>query len=449
MDKNKKLIFVSSGVLVFIVIIFVVFVNQNSILITQNNTSTGTQDRWFGSWWPWGMWFWWSQTVENGTSANTISESWTYWETYISSWDDENALRVTSWIVVLDWVTIEKLSWKTSNTENWDFYGSNAWLLVSSWAHVTISNSNVTTDAQNWNWIFSYWGWTVVTINNTKITTKKDNSWGIQTTWGWITYASNLIVETSGNSSAAIRSDRGGWTVVVDWWTYTSNGSGSPAIYSTADIKVSNAILSANWSEAVVVEWKNSVSLTDVNLTWNMQWTYKDDSENIHNVMIYQSMSWDASVGTASFSVKWWSITALQWDMFYITNTSCNISLEDVNMTLANQNLFTISWNSSSREWWTQGANGWKVLLKTVKQTMNWYILVDEISGLNMSMTDWSNFVWAINKDNDGWDVSLTIDDSSSWTLTADSYVTELNVSNAKNINTAWFTLYVNWKAWN
>mgnify|MGYP004629346353 CR=1 FL=1 len=41
---------------------------------------------------------------------------------------------------------------------------------------------------------------------------------------GSTTNASNLTVETSGNSSAAIRSDRGGGTVNVTGGTYTSNG---------------------------------------------------------------------------------------------------------------------------------------------------------------------------------------------------------------------------------
>ena len=53
------------------------------------------------------------------------------------------------------------------------------------------------------------------------------------TLYGW-----DLDVETNGESSAAIRSDRGGGTMVVDGGTYVSNGVGSPAIYSTADIAV-------------------------------------------------------------------------------------------------------------------------------------------------------------------------------------------------------------------
>lgn len=41
----------------------------------------------------------------------------------------------------------------------------------------------------------------------------------------------SVTATTNGESSAAIRSDRGGGTMVVDGRTYTSNGTGSPAIY--------------------------------------------------------------------------------------------------------------------------------------------------------------------------------------------------------------------------
>ena len=50
-------------------------------------------------------------------------------------------------------------------------------------------------------------------------------------------------LNTSGTSSAAIRTDRGGGTVTVNKGTYTTTGKGSPTIYSTADIKVSDATL--------------------------------------------------------------------------------------------------------------------------------------------------------------------------------------------------------------
>lgn len=84
------------------------------------------------------------------------------------------------------------------------------------------------------------------------------------TTGGGTMIASNLTVTTSGTSSAAIRTDRGGGNVSVNGGTYTTNGQGSPAIYSTAAIKVSNATLNSKTSEGVVIEGKIVLRLITV-----------------------------------------------------------------------------------------------------------------------------------------------------------------------------------------
>lgn len=133
-----------------------------------------------------------SGEVTQGAAATTISEDGTYsGESYTSTGDDENALRVDG-------------------------------------ATVTIKNATVTSSAQNGNGVFSYGSGTTVNISDSTITTTADNSGGIQTTGGGTTSASILVVETSGNSSAAIRSDRGGGTVNVSGGAYTSNGYNSP-----------------------------------------------------------------------------------------------------------------------------------------------------------------------------------------------------------------------------
>ena len=67
----------------------------------------------------------------NGTSANTITEDTEVdSETYTSTGDDENALRVDGATVTLKDITIEKTAGSSSNTEDGDFYGLNAGLLV-------------------------------------------------------------------------------------------------------------------------------------------------------------------------------------------------------------------------------------------------------------------------------------------------------------------------------
>lgn len=391
-----------------------------------------------------------SSQVTNGTSANTIKENKTVsGTTYTSTGDDQNALRVDGATVTLKDVTVNKTAGKTSNTENGDFYGQNAGLLALNSAKLTINNATVTTNAQNGNGVFSYGTGTTVTISNSKITTTKDNSGGIQTTGGGTTLANNLAVSTAGNSSAAIRSDRGGGTVVVNGGTYKTSGTGSPAIYSTAAISVSNATLSAANSEALVIEGLNSISLKNCNLTGKMTSTQTNNgSENTHNIMLYQSMSGDAEVGTSKLSATGGSITAKAGDMLYVTNTHSIISLDNVKLTLANDNLLTVAGNSSSRGWGTAGKNGGQVTFSASNMNLSGKVTVDTISTLNFTLGQNSTFKGSINivkNSANGTSVSnnavVTVATGATWTLTGDCTVTSLTNNGTINYNGHTITL--------
>ncbi len=393
-----------------------------------------------------------SGAVTNGTSANTISnDSTVSGETFTSFGDDENALRVDGATVTLENVTIEKTGGESSNTEDGDFYGQNAAFLALNGATVEISGATVNTSAVNGNGIFSYGEGTTVNVSDSTIRTTENNSGGIQTTGGAYMNATNLDVETQGNSAAAIRTDRGGGTVTVNGGTYSTSGTGSPAVYSTADITVSDATLTATASEAVVVEGQNSVTLENCTVTGNMQGTYgstEKTSGHIHNIMIYQSMSGDAEVGHAAFAATGGSITAQQGDMFYITNTSCIITLSGVELTLANDVLLSVEGNDASRGWGTAGANGGDVSFTAQAQQLTGNIHVDEISTLELALQDGSSFTGSINSDGQKGAVAVTLGADSTWTLTADCYITSFD-GDIANVTADGYTLYVNGEAIN
>ena len=393
-----------------------------------------------------------SSEVTQGDSANTISADGTYTDTtYTSTGDDENALRIDGADVTLDGITVDKSSGATSNTENGDFYGVNAALLATNGANVTITNAKVTSSAQNGNGVFSYGSGTTVNISNSTITTTADNSGGIQTTGGGTTNASDLIVTTSGNSSAAIRSDRGGGTVNVDGGSYASNGYNSPAVYSTADITVKNATLTANNSEALVIEGKNSIVLENCDVTGNMSDTKGSSSEeNVHNVMIYQSMSGDADVGTSTFSMTGGTLTARNGDMIYVTNTHCVLTLSGV--TIQNEDadgvLLRVVGNSASHGWGTAGSNGAQVEVTADGQTLTGDIVVDTISTLTMTLKNGSTFtgtISIIDNAQNGTAVSdnavVTIESGCTWTLTGDCVITSLTNNGTINFNGYTITL--------
>ena len=378
-------------------------------------------------------------------------------ETYESNTKDENTILVNGDVDVnMNNITVNK-SGDSDGGDNTSFYGINSAILAKSGAIVIIKNSNINTNATGANGVFSYGGsattnnssndGTTVTISDSTITTTKDNSGGIMTTGGGIMNAYNLIINTSGISSAAIRTDRGGGKVNVDGGTYTTTGQGSPTIYSTADIIVSNAKLIAKASEGVVIEGKNSVTLNNVTLT-DTNNKLNGKSTTYKNIFLYQSMSGDASNGTSSFTSKNSKITTNKGDTFYVTNTTAVINLE--NNTITNNDKSGAFLRIKKDSWGNSGSNGGNVTLKATNQLINGDIVIDSISTLTMNLKN-SNFTGKINKANSAKSIDLNIDKDTKIKLTGNSYVTSFTNEDASNSNIDFngYKLYVKGKAIN
>ena len=391
--------------------------------------------------------------VEQGTAANLLTEDEVVRsETYTSKGDDENALRVSGASVSLEDVQVHKQGGASSNTENGDFYGMNAALLATDGALLTISKAEISSDAPNGNGVFSYGEGTVISINKSSIETLEDNSGGLQTTGGATMNAVDVQVSTAGSSSAAIRSDRGGGTVNVIGGSYRSSGLNSPAVYSTADITVMNAELTAENSEALVIEGKNSIKLLDCQVSGQMSSTQGASSdENVHNVMIYQSMSGDAEIGTSEFSAQGGRITSQNGDMFYVTNTHCLMTLDGVELIDESESgglLLRVCGNSGRRGWGVAGANGGQVELLAKHQHLAGDVQVDSVSTLSLQLTEGSVLTGAINivenaaggeavPDN----VSVSIAEGCAWNLTGDCTISSLENAGTINFNGHTITL--------
>ena len=375
-------------------------------------------------------------------------------ETYESNTSDQNVISVNGNIdVTINDTKINKTG-DSDGGDNTSFYGTNSAIIAKNGANLTINNATINTDATGANGVFSYGGsattnntttdGTTITISDSTITTTKDNSGGIMTTGGGTMVANNLTINTSGTSSAAIRSDRGGGTVNVDGGTYTTNGQGSPAIYSTANIKVKNAKLVSNASEGVVIEGKNSVKLNNVELI-DTNNKLNGKSTTYKNIFLYQSMSGDADNGTSEFTSTDSKITTNNGDTIYVTNTKATIIL--TNNTIINNDSMGKFLRIQSDSWGITGSNGGDVTLTLNNQNIVGDIEVDNISKLNMNMNT-SNYEGNINNLNSGAEITLTLDKNSTIKLTGDSYITNLNNEDITNSNIDFngYKLYVNGK---
>ena len=352
-------------------------------------------------------------------------------ESFVSTGTDENAILVDNGAnVTIKNAQVSRQSSDSTGGDNSSFYGIGAAVLAKD-GTVNVSDSEITTDAAGAAGVFAYGDGTAY-VSDTTITTKQDTSGGIHVAGGGTLYAWNVNAETSGESSAAIRSDRGGGTIVADGGTYTSNGVGSPAIYSTADIAVNDAQLTANGSEAVCIEGLNSIHLFNSDLTGNMA----DDEQNdcTWNVILYQSMSGDSEVGNSTFEMEGGSLTAKNGGMFYTTNTESTFLLSGVDITYADDSEFFLrcTGNENRRGWGSVGSNGADCLFTAKEQEMQGDVIWDSVSDLDFYMTDGSTLTGAVVDDEscagEGGDgvCNFYISDDSTWVVTGDSTLTDL-----------------------
>ena len=373
-----------------------------------------------------------SQGVDSYTAVNEYIEDTTVSnETIESTGTDENAALISSGAnVTLDNDTITRTSADSQGGDNSSFYGVGAAVLATE-GTAYVKDGSVTTDAAGGAGLFAYDDGTVY-ASGTTVETTQDTSGGVHVAGGGTLYGWDLDVETNGESSAAVRSDRGGGTMVLDGGNYVSNGVGSPAIYSTADIAVSNASLTANGSEAVCIEGLNSIHLYDCDLTGNM--SDLDQNDNTWTVILYQSMSGDSEVGNSTFQMDGGSLTSENGGVFYTTNTESTITLNNVDINYNDDNEFFLqcTGNTNQRGWGQAGANGADCHFTGISQDMQGNVIWDSISDLDFYLTDGSSLTGAVVDDEsyageggEGY-CNVYVSADSTWTVTGDSTVSSL-----------------------
>ena len=272
--------------------------------------------------------------------------------------------------------------------DDYSFYGMNsAIVVVGEGSSVTINGATITSSVSGANAVVATNGGEAV-VKNTTISTTKNNSRGLHATYGGVITADKTSISTQGGSCAALATDRGAGTIKASNMTLSTAGAGSPLIYSTGDITVSDSTGTATGAQIAVVEGKNSIVLNNCNFSTNGI----GNRNNVDNaaVMIYQSMSGDASVGTGSFTATDSTLTVLssssvytQVPFFFVTNTNATISLSNVTASFSDAEYFISALGTS--EWGKSGSNGGNVTVTMENLTAtNTNVEVDSISSVNM-----------------------------------------------------------------
>ena len=347
-----------------------------------------------------------------------------------STGTDENAVRVSGGKLEMSEAAVVRASEDSTGGDASSFYGVGAAVLVTG-GEAEVTDSIIDTKADGGAGVFAY-GDGVARVRDVEIETSGNTSGGIHVAGGGTLYAENLDVLTHGESSAAIRSDRGGGTMEVTGGSYMTTGTGSPAVYVTADIAVADALLSASNSEALCLEGRNSVRLTNCELNGSMQ--DLEINDNTWTVILYQSMSGDAEVGEGRFEMNGGALNSENGGLFYTTNTDSVFVLSGVEIAAAEdcEYFLRCTGNANGRGWGASGNNGANCRFTAIGQQMRGDVLWDSISNLELYATSGSALTGAVIDDEscagEGGTGScdMYIDATSTWTVTGDSAVTNL-----------------------
>ena len=350
------------------------------------------------------------------TGTSVISESKTFeHQRFDNTTSDQNSfIGKNKATITIDSSVFDKQG-NTTNDDNSNFRGQNAVVLGIEGSQTSIKNSNITSNSIGSNAVFATGESSIINVENTNIHTKGDSSRGLDATYKGTVNGKNLTITTEGAHSATLATDRGEGTITVEAAKLTTFGAGSPVIYSTGNITANSINGVANKSEIGVVEGKNSITLTNSNVTG-----YHDNG-----FMLYQSFSGDAESGIARLKAENNTLTTHGTGAFiYVNNTTAEADL--TGNTIVTPNTTTLVKAAADSRWGKDGENGGHLTLRASNQELNGNIVADSISTVALDMTNGSSLVGAVNTDNTAKEITLKLSKDSNWTLTGDSYVKSL-----------------------
>jgi len=331
------------------------------------------------------------------------------------------------------------------NGDNCNFYGINSIVLSSGDESLAaIDNSDLSAESSGSNALFATDGATIYAYKDT-IHTTADNSRGLDATYGGTVIGTALTITTEGDHCAALATDRGGGYISVTDSSLSTKGSGSPLLYSTGDIEVSNLTGTASGSQIAGMEGLNTILIYDSELSSSI--TDATASDPVANgIILYQSTSGDAEAKTgdsATFQAVNSSLSSSisSGAMFYVTNTTANILLQNTVLSFDSEaaDLLYIAGNDANN-WGTAGSNGGTVSLTARQEQLEGNITVDTISSLNLYLLEGTTYTGAIRTEENAngtsseSGITVNLDADSVWVVTEDTTIANLNAEAGSKI---------------
>ena len=291
----------------------------------------------------------------------------------------------------------------TSSASDSNAYGLNAAVLAKTASTINLSSSSITSSGSGASGVFAIGSGSAANLTDVTIVTTGAYAHGAEVATSGVITLVGCTVTTSGAYASGIGMNNGSGTVTVTGGTFTTSGAQAPVIHSQGAVTVLNGTMSATLSDASVIQGGNSITLSGTALSTL--------GAGARSCLIFQSGT-DAVTGT--FTMTGGSLATASGPLFFVSNITGAIHLNGVSLSAGSGVIVEAGATSST-------TGGIAVLTATGQTLMGNLVTDDDISSISASLQSSSRLTGVINQ------AALTLDASSTWTLTGTSHLTTLS----------------------
>lgn len=329
-------------------------------------------------------------------------------------------------------------------------YGTNAVAIaVGANATTTIRNAALTSSAIGAHGLFATDAGSIL-IDKTSIGTTANDSRGLDATYRGTILGGNLAVDTIGLHSPAIGTGRSGGSISLSKASLHTAGAESPLLYATGDIQLNSVQGEATGSSMATLEGDSTILVNSSKLTSAFK-GQATDAPAANGVLLHGSPNGDAQVsdgGHATFQAADSMLDASirSGAMFYATDTDATIVLSDTMLDFDSAKAYLlIAAGNETPGWGTAGDNGAHVTMTGRDQELAGDVEVDSISSATLNLMSRSSWTGSTRRPQNvarnaagepagtgagaGHGITVDIDATSTWVVTADTTVDALHAS--------------------
>ena len=304
----------------------------------------------------------------------------------------------------------------SSSEINSQRYGLNSACLVRANSRLRLENPKLTTGALSASGAFALGQGAQLTIAGGTLDTTAASSPGVVVAAGATAEITELQLSTKGENSTGIMVGLGSGSLNIRGGKISTSGAKSPCYFSLGTLFADGNTCAVSGAGIAEIDGTSTIALRNVNAT-----AFAPE----YGILLYRSGQNQTLAGNSNFSAEGGTLGTLnnQAPLFYVTNTQAQVTLKDVKTEIASGIFLSASGNP---DWGQVGSNGGVVSLTLGNMNVKGSITADRLSSVSLNLSSTSVMTGAINQARTARFISLTMDASSSWTMTGNSYVNRL-----------------------